>query len=237
VTGGGRSDETVRIKICGVTVAADGAAAAALGVEFLGLNFWPRSKRYLPPQRAPEIAAAVRSAGPALLVGVFVNASADEIAAIHGAVGLDVVQLHGDEPPAEVAAIAARLGAGGVDVWKAVAAGELAAVERLDEWAVAAILLDAPSAGRGGSGLTIDAAVVRHARLRHPARLLVLAGGMRPDNVAEAIAQAQPWAVDTASGVESAPGIKDAAKMKAFVRAVRGGNVEIGGGVVPHRHG
>jgi phosphoribosylanthranilate isomerase len=228
---------SVRIKICGVTVAGDAAQAAALGADFLGLNFWPRSKRYLDPQRAPELVAAARAAGACRLVGVFVNASADEIAAIHGAVGLDVVQLHGDEPPGEVAAIAARLSPAGVDVWKAVAAGELAAVEKLDEWEVAAILLDAPSAGRGGSGLTIDAAVVRHARQRHPARRLVLAGGMRPDNVAEAIAQTRPWAVDTASGVESSPGIKDAAKMKAFVRAVRSGDVEIGGGVLPDGHG
>jgi phosphoribosylanthranilate isomerase len=111
-------------------------------------------------------------------------------------------------------------------------------VERLDEWAAAAaILLDAPSAGRGGSGMTIDAAVVRRARQRHPARRLVLAGGMRPDNVAEAIAQTRPWAVDTASGVEAAPGRKDRAKLEAFVRAVRCGHVEIGGGVVPDGHG
>lgn len=239
----------VRIKICGVTLAEDAAAVAALGADLLGLNFWPRSKRYLDPRRAPEIAAAARGGrsgagaiAPCRIVGVFVNASADEIAAIHAAVRLDVVQLHGDERPRDVTEIAQRLRAEGgaaVEVWKAVAAGELASVERLDEWTdAAAILLDAPSAGRGGSGLTIDPEVVRHAQRLHPARRLVLAGGMRPDNVAAAIAAARPWAVDTASGVEAGtPGIKDAAKLAAFVRAVRGGDAEIGGGVVPDGHG
>jgi phosphoribosylanthranilate isomerase len=211
---------TTLAKICGVTAEADAAAAARLGVDFLGLNFWPRSKRYLAIERAPAIAAAARGAAPSCqLVGVFVNATPDEIAVIHAAVRLDVVQLHGDEPPAMVREVSERLG---VAVWKAVAAGELAAVERLDEWeGAAAILLDAPSAGRGGSGLTIDPAVVLHARRRSPALRLVLAGGMRPDNVAAAIAATGPWAVDTASGVEVSPGKKDEAKMAAFLAAVR----------------
>lgn len=214
---------TTLAKICGVTTEEDAAAAARLGVDFLGLNFWPRSKRYLATERAPAIAAAARDAAAGCqLVGVFVNAALDEIAAIHQAVRLDVVQLHGDEPPALVREVGARLG---VAVWKAIAAGEPAAVERLDEWQdAAAILLDAPSAGRGGSGLTIDPAVVLHAHARHPSLRLVLAGGMRPDNVAAAIATTHPWAVDTASGVESAPGRKDAAKMAAFLAAVRGGS-------------
>ncbi len=210
---------TTLAKICGVTLAEDARLAARLGADFLGLNFWPRSRRYLEPRRAPAIAQAARGAGEIRLVGVFVNATLEEIAAIHRAVTLDVVQLHGDETPADVAAIAAALG---VEVWKAVAAGGRDDVERLDEWtAAAAILLDAPSAGRGGSGLTIDAEVVRHARARHPTRKLVLAGGMRPDNVAAAIAELAPWAVDTASGVEAAPGVKDAAKLAEFLSAVR----------------
>lgn len=233
---------TVRIKVCGVTLADDAARVAALGVELLGLNFWPRSKRYLEVERAPAIASSARAAAEMVgsrcaIVGVFVNASADEIEAVHRAVGLDVVQLHGDELPSDVAAVSARLG---VEVWKALAAHDARSVERLDEWvAASAILLDAPSAGRGGSGVTIDPAVLDHARLRHPARRLVLAGGMRPDNVAAAIARARPWAVDTASGVEAAPGIKDAAKLEAFVRAVRGGASPSGfvGSVVPDGHG
>lgn len=212
---------TALVKICGVTRVEDARRAAELGADFLGLNFWPRSKRYLAVEQAPAIALAAREAsgGRCRLVGVFVNASLEEIEAAHRAARLDVAQLHGDEPPAMVAQVAARLG---IDVWKAVAAGEAAAVERLGEWtAAAAILLDAPSAGRGGSGLTIDEAVVLHARARHPARRLVLAGGMRPDNVAAAVARTRPWAVDTASGVEAAPGVKDAARMEAFVLAVR----------------
>lgn len=211
------------VKVCGVTEIEDARIAGALGVDFLGLNFWPRSKRFLPVERAPAIAAAARraSAGRCKLVGVFVNASFDELEEARQAAELEVLQLHGDEPPDFVAEVAATYASRGVEIWKAVAAADRAAVERLDEWAAAAILLDAPSAGRGGSGVTIDEAVVLHAKLRHPARRLVLAGGLRPDNVAAAVARLAPWAVDTASGVESAPGKKDAEKMAAFVRAVR----------------
>lgn len=211
------------IKICGVTDVADAYAVGELDVDFLGLNFWPRSKRYLPLDEAPAIAAAARHAseGHTQLVGVFVNASLDELAAAQAAASLEVLQLHGDESPAFVTEVAQAFAGLGVSVWKAVAA-DAATVERLDAWTAAdAILLDAPSAGRGGSGVKIDEAVVLHAKQLHPARRLVLAGGMRPDNVAAAVAKIAPWAVDTASGVEAAPGVKDPAKMAAFVRAVR----------------
>jgi phosphoribosylanthranilate isomerase len=211
------------VKICGVTEPADAYVAGELGVDYLGLNFWPRSKRYLPFAQAPAIAACARQAseGYTKLVGVFVNPSLDDLWRAYEAAEIEVVQLHGDEPLDLVAELAVELAKEGVQIWKAVAAADEAAVERLDEWKAAAILLDAPSAGRGGSGLTIDEAVVLHAKRRHPELRLVLAGGMRPDNVAAAVARMQPWAVDTASGVEAAPGKKDAAKMAAFVRAVR----------------
>jgi phosphoribosylanthranilate isomerase len=209
-----------RIKICGVTRADDAARAAGAGADFLGLNFWPPSKRYLAPDRAPAIAAAARAAGAAQLVGVFVNQPLDDIAAIARDVALDIVQLHGDETPADVLAIAHATGR---PVWKAIAVGASDDLHGLDAWSVAAFLLDAPTAGRGGAGKVFDWSHARDARGRYPARAFVLAGGLGPDNVAAAITAVDPWAVDVASGVESAPGIKDPVKLAAFVAAARAG--------------
>jgi phosphoribosylanthranilate isomerase len=207
-----------RIKICGITRADDASAVAAAGVDFIGLNFWPSSKRYLAPELAPAIAAAARAAGTALLVGVFVNATAEHIAAIARDCALDVIQLHGDESPENAAALALRTGCA---VWKAIAVGDAGDLARLDAWPVDAVLLDAPAVGRGGAGKVFDWSLARAARRTHPAHKLVLAGGLGPHNVAAAVEAVDPWAVDVASGVEAAPGIKDAAKLAAFVAAVR----------------
>jgi phosphoribosylanthranilate isomerase len=205
-----------KVKICGVTRPDDAAHIAAAGADFLGLNFWPRSKRYLSPSRASLVAAAARPARSVQIVGVFVNAALDEIVSLARDIPLDVVQLHGDESPDTVAAVAA---ATHLPVWKAVAATapELA---RLDAWPVDALLLDAPSSGYGGSGASFDWSLARTARDR-TTRKLVLAGGLNADNIAAAIAAVEPWAVDVASGVEAAPGIKDALKVTAFLCAVR----------------
>lgn len=208
-----------KIKICGVTQPDDAARVAATGVEFLGLNFWPRSKRYLAPDHALAVATAARGAGPARLVGVFVNATRAEIVAIARDLGLDVIQLHGDETPDQAAAIAQ---ATRTPVWKAVAVGVARDLDALPSWSVDAIVLDAPAIGRGGAGQVFDWSFARDARQRHPARRLVLAGGLAPHNVGAAIAAVAPWAVDVASGVEAAPGHKDSAKVAAFVAAVRG---------------
>ena len=211
-----------KIKICGVTLPDDAARVAALGADFIGLNFWPKSKRYLAPERAAMIAAAARAASPTPggtdVVGVFVNASIDDISAIARDAALDVVQLHGNETREDVVAVSL---ATQLPVWKAVAAAGPRDLDRLDTWQADAILLDAPSAGHGGAGKTFDWSLARDARLRYPARRLVLAGGLEPRNVAAAIAAVDPWAVDVASGVEAAPGIKDAAKLTAFIEAVR----------------
>jgi phosphoribosylanthranilate isomerase len=208
----------VKIKICGVTLEGDAARIAALGVDYIGLNFWSRSKRRVDIAQAAALAAAARGAGPARIVGVFVDAGAAEIAAVHARVGLDVIQLHGAEPPELAGAVA---GAAGCPVWKAIAAGGPGDLDALDAWPVDAILLDTPTPDRGGSGQTFDWALARAARLRHPARRLVLAGGLHPGNVAGAIAAVSPWAVDVASGVEAAPGVKDAGKVAAFLAAAR----------------
>jgi phosphoribosylanthranilate isomerase len=207
-----------RVKICGVTLADDAARVAAAGVDFIGLNFWPKSRRFLAPERAPIVAAAARAAGPARLVGVFVDATVDEIVAVAARVDLDIVQLHGDETPDTCEKIAGALYR---PVWKAIAVTGRGALARLETWPVDAILLDAPTAGRGGAGAAFDHELAREARERYPARHFVLAGGLDPSNVAGAIARVEPWAVDVASGVEAAPGIKDPTKLAAFLAAAR----------------
>ncbi len=207
-----------QIKICGVTLPDDAARIASAGVDFIGLNFWPKSRRYLAPERAPMLASVVRSTGSAKLVGVFVDPELDEIRAVASSVDLDVIQLHGDESPDRVAEIGKELGR---PVWKAVPVGSARDIEHLHVWPAEALLLDAPVPGRGGAGTTFDWRVAREARDRFPTRRLVLAGGLAPDNVATAIQTVQPWAVDVASGVEAAPGVKDPAKLDAFIAAVR----------------
>ncbi len=208
-----------RIKVCGVTLLDDAAAVADAGVDFLGLNFWDRSKRYVERDRAAMLAITARPARPEVaIVGLFVNAHADEIAEIHAAVGLDIVQLHGDEPASACREIAALLQR---PVWKAISVGAAADVARLGDWPVDAVLLDTPTAGRGGSGQTFDWALATAAVARHRDRRCVLAGGLSPANVGAAIAAVHPWAIDVASGVERAPGVKDRAKVHALIAAVR----------------
>ena len=208
-----------RIKICGVTLAADAARASAAGADFVGLNFWPKSKRHVELARARMLADAIRAVGTAKVVGVFVDARLEDIAEVHARVDLDIVQLHGGESRDDAAAIGRAMNR---PIWKALAARGVPDVDGLETWPVDAILLDTPTPGKGGSGETFDWAIAREARRRHPARQLVLAGGLSPDNVAQAIAEVAPWAVDVASGVESAPGVKDAGKLAAFVAAIRG---------------
>lgn len=203
-----------RIKICGVTLADDAAMVAAAGVDFIGLNFWPKSKRYLAPERAPMIAAVARGSGNAKLVGVFVDATVADVLAVVGRVDLDIIQLHGDETPDACQRIAAAVYR---PVWKAIAVASPRDIERLEAWPVDAILLDAPTPARGGGGAPFDHELARRAA----GKPIVLAGGLRPETVAAAIAAVHPFAVDVASGVEVAPGVKDRAKLAAFVASVR----------------
>jgi phosphoribosylanthranilate isomerase len=212
---------TVRVKICGVTLAEDAAATAAAGADMLGLNFWPGSKRRITIEQGVALAAAARGAATGVgLVGVFVDADIRDMVTAVRAVGLDAIQLHGDESAECVAEVATRTG---VPVWKAIAVGgaaDLDGLARLEPWPVDAVVLDAPSPGRGGSGKTIDWDVAR-AAVERWSRRVVLAGGLTPDNVAAAVARVQPWAVDVASGVETSPGVKDPERVRAFVRAAR----------------
>ncbi len=208
-----------RIKVCGVTLADDAARVAAAGVDFIGLNFWDKSKRYVAPERAPMLAAVARASGAAKLVGVFVDADVDEILAITGRVELDVIQLHGDEDAETCKRVSAAVYR---PVWKAIAVKSARDLEHLEAWPVEAVLLDAPTPSRGGAGARFDHALAADARHKFPALKIVLAGGLDANNVGAAIAQVDPWVVDVASGVEAGPGIKDPAKLAAFVTAARG---------------
>jgi phosphoribosylanthranilate isomerase len=189
------------VKICGITRPEDAAAAEEAGADWIGLNFWPGSKRRV----SVEVAKAIRTRLPK--IGVFVNAPLEEIRRIAGEIGLDRIQLHGDEP---------------TDFWTGPppALRVVRGVDRLtagDEL----VLLDAATPGYGGAGEALDWNAVR-AAVERTGRRIILAGGLTPANVASAIAIVRPAGVDVASGVESAPGVKDPDKIRAFVRAARG---------------
>ncbi len=199
----------VRVKICGITRREDALAAARAGADAVGVNFWPGSKRFVEPETAAEIIAAL----PPFVtpVGVFVNQPRAQIVRAARVSGVALLQLHGDESPEDASGLP-------LPVIKAFRADAELAPDTLARYAVAAYLVDAPSAGFGGSGRTFDWTRLRGAALPAP---LVLAGGLTPDNVADAVRAALPYAVDVASGVETAPGIKDEDAMRRFVAAAR----------------
>ncbi|WP_420382660.1 phosphoribosylanthranilate isomerase [Novosphingobium sp.] len=209
------------IKICGIGTPAALDAAIGARADYVGLVFFSKSPRNVAPAQAAMLAA--RAERRARVVGLFVDPDPDFLAEVLDTVPLDVVQLHGRESPAQVAAFAARHG---IEVWKAVGVKTRADLAQADAYASAAarILFDAkPPAGAdlpGGNGLRIDWSILKGMR---PALPWMLAGGLDPHNVAEAIAITGAPAVDVSSGVESAPGVKDIARIAAFCAAVRGG--------------
>jgi phosphoribosylanthranilate isomerase len=201
-----------RIKFCGFTRAEDVALAAELGVDYVGLVFAPRSPRRLSLGQAK----ALREAVPAGIgaVALLMDNPADEVAAIVAALAPDILQFHGGESDAFAAGF-------GLPFWKAVAMGGQgadASSEFARHPAASAFLLDGHGAGeQGGSGKPFDWTRMPKAA----GKPLLLAGGLAADNVGLAIGAARPWGVDVSSGIESAPGIKDPAKMRAFAEAVR----------------
>lgn len=198
----------VRVKICGITSPADARLAAAAGADAIGLIFAAGSKRQVTVEAAGPISSA---SGPFVQrIGVFRDQPLAEVLSTARAVRLDAVQLHGSEPPAYVAEVAGQF-----PVIRALAFRPELTVAELEAWPADFILLDAVSPG---AGLPFDWAAAEHLA-GYPD--LILAGGLRPDNVAEAIAILRPAAVDTASGVESAPGRKSAALLEQFVRSSR----------------
>jgi phosphoribosylanthranilate isomerase len=200
------------VKICGITNWRDARLAVDLGAQLLGFNFYPRSPRFIPPEEARRIVRKLPKRVSS--VGVFVNEPPDVVDSIGYALRLDFVQLHGEEPSRAVAALAE--GYGVIKAFRVRPGFRLASLARYAE--AAAILLDGfDRRRRGGTGRVIDWSVARRAKKYG---FIFLAGGLTPENVAEAIAAAGPYAVDVASGVESRPGKKDPAKLRAFFRAV-----------------
>ena len=211
---------SVKVKICGIRHTADAIAAADAGADLIGLNFWPGTPRCVSIDRAREIADAVR--GRVEIVALFVDAPRDEVMKTAETIGTQTVQLHG----AETAEFAESLG--GLRVIKAFRIGCEDDIEQLVGFPAYACLLDARVEGMpGGTGRTIDWELARTAALESR---IVLAGGLTPDNVGEAVRQVEPWGVDTASGVERSPGEKDPEKVRLFVeRAKSAGHEESAG--------
>jgi phosphoribosylanthranilate isomerase len=199
---------STKIKVCGITRYEDAAMALDEGADALGFNFYPRSPRYIEPSDARSI---TRRLPPlATTVGVFVNVeSPAEVAATAAMAGVRVLQLHGDETPAYCRELS------GWVLIKAVRIGAGALPDNLREYDVQAFLADSRDDGLfGGTGRTFDWPRVREIQGIRP---LILAGGLHPGNVADAIRAVRPYAVDVCSGVESAPGKKDLGKLREFI--------------------
>jgi phosphoribosylanthranilate isomerase len=194
------------VKICGVTSVEDAVAVVDAGASAIGVNFVAASPRRVTVERAREIALAVR--GRTLVVGVVADLTVAAMRALVKDAQLECLQMHGDESPDDVAAMLPH-------AYKAVRIGDASDVARARAFPGEHLLVDARVAGAlGGTGHVVDwALVVPLARERK----LTLAGGLTPANVEEALCAVQPYCVDVASGVESAPGVKDMAKVRAFI--------------------
>jgi phosphoribosylanthranilate isomerase len=211
-------DTPPKVKICGLTSLPDAELAAELGAWALGMIFYEQSPRRCAPAEAERIAAALRRRVE--LCGVFVNAPLEHVVALSEDVGLTLLQFNGDEGPAFCAEAARRTGA---RVIKAAQVSGVGDVRDLERFHVDFHLLDARAKDprkrelRGGTGETFDWGLVRARRSRTP---LILSGGLDAGNVGEAIATVHPYAVDTASGTEAAPGRKDPERLRVFFDAV-----------------
>ncbi len=209
----------MKIKICGITSFDDAYAAIDVGADLLGFNFYSKSPRYITPETARKIAARIRTDGRRpLLVGVFVNSPLEEVRSILEITRIDLAQLHGDEPVRMVEQLNGR----GFKALRPTSETEaVIAAEWFAPYGPNApvLLIDAYRKDHyGGTGHTADWSIATRLAQRYP---ILLAGGLTPENVAEAIQQVSPWGVDVASGVEVSPGKKDMEKMKLFVESVR----------------
>ena len=218
----GRQGDTVKVKICGITTVDDAWAAIDAGADLLGFNFYPKSPRYIAPEKAREIATQIRSNGKGpLLVGVFVNSPLAEMRTILEFTQIDLAQLHGDEP---VHVLEQSNGRGFKALRPILESEAQIAAARFAPYGprAPALLIDAYRQDHyGGTGHTADWTIATKLAQQYS---ILLAGGLTPDNVAEAIRQVGPWGVDVASGVEVSPGKKDAGKMKMFVQQCHGVN-------------
>ena len=208
-----------KVKICGLTNSIDAAVAAEAGADLLGFIFYPPSPRYISPEtvRAVVTELALPDEGRPLLVGVFVNESAETVRQIIDFCGLDAAQLHGDEPPEVLAALSGR-------AYKALRPPSPIELEQaintyqftVHQSPLPSFLLDAYHPHLyGGTGRVTDGLMAADAARRYD---LLLAGSLTPANVAEAVRSVRPWGVDVSSGVEAGPGQKDHSKVRAFIQ-------------------
>lgn len=199
------------VKVCGITTVADAQAAAAAGADYLGLNFVSSSKRFIEPARAARL---IQDAALSVTwVGVVADLARPALQQLRAETGVDALQLHGHESPELLASLPPS-------DFQAVRIGSAADVAASQRYGGALLLVDAKAPGGelGGTGHSFDWRLVTALAKR---RRIFLAGGLRPDNVAQAVQLVRPFGVDVASGVESSPGRKDTEKMQAFIRAAR----------------
>jgi len=206
----------IGVKICGITQEAQAYAIIALGADALGINFWPGSKRFLPLDSAAAWLPPLRD--QTTLVAVLVNAEKALLDTLLDRHLVHILQLHGDESPAEVAALQER----GASVIKALQVRDRASLEQIGAYPCETILLDAYNPSRyGGTGETFPWELAVTAQDMFPEKRFILSGGLSAENVRAAIQEVRPAAVDVASGVESAPGIKDLALVREFILEAR----------------
>ena len=204
----------VAVKVCGITTASDALTACASGADALGFNFWPGSKRCIKPSELARWAADIPDSTER--VGVFVNAEIEFVLEVLETGVINAVQFHGDESAEYYGRVSSNFA-----TLKAFTVKDEYCLNKIRKFTAATILLDAYCPGEyGGSGTSFEWDLGRRFVHDNPDRRVVLAGGLRPDNVSLAVQQVRPAAVDVASGVESAPGVKDAAKVKDFIQAV-----------------
>jgi phosphoribosylanthranilate isomerase len=201
----------VRVKICGITTFSDALAAVQAGADALGFVFYEKSPRHVTPAQAARI---IRELPPFVSrVGLFVDASEDQIRATLAEARIDTLQLHGEESPEFCGRFATT-------VLKAVRVRSRRSLKGLGGYPVSGILLDSFVPGQpGGTGASFNWELALEAK--HCGRPIILAGGLKPENVARAVAAVNPYGVDVSSGVESSPGRKDVARMRDFIAAAR----------------
>lgn len=209
----GQKENWTGLKICGVTLRSDAELLVEMGVDAVGFNFWPQSKRYLAPTEGVWMREL---AGKILRVGVFVNEETELPFRLFGEGMIDVVQLHGDESPQVVS----RFREAGIPVVKAVGVKNAADVDTAADFDADVILLDAHApVVYGGTGETFDWGLAQDFKKRFPEKVVVLAGGITAANAAEAVRMVAPAALDVASGAEVLPGVKDFKKVAALLEA------------------
>lgn len=201
------------IKICGITSLKDALIAVEAGADYLGFNFYPPSPRFITQETCAEITAVLARKFPLIKrVGVFVNMPVEQIKSVLDDCALDLAQLHGDETPLMLDALTGQ-------AFKVFRGVPKSGIELYARQTVPAFMIDAAVRGQyGGTGVQADWSAAAEYSRRYP---LLLAGGLKPENVAEAVRAVRPWGVDAASGVESDPGKKDPQRIKAFVEAAR----------------